>query len=186
MTPRRVAVSFAVARLMTTAMIDPEMAREIVAALGDSITAGSPGWDPDPAVRSGIDAPSPESSWEHWAALARPDIELRNYGVYGERTDEIARRLDACAAGADVLVVQGGINDVAQGRAVEAAAADLRRDGAARARARASRAALRRSAVERGLSALRPRGPCAECARRGRRGRGGRGARAVPRHARGS
>jgi len=111
---------------MTTAMIDPEMARKIVTALGDSITAGSPGWDPDPAVRSGIDAPSPESSWEHWAALARPDIELRNCGVYSERTDEIARRLDACAAGADVLVVQGGINDVAQGRAVEAAAADLR------------------------------------------------------------
>jgi lysophospholipase L1-like esterase len=126
MTPRRVVVSFAVAGLMTTAMIDPEMARKVVAALGDSITAGSPGWDPDPAVRSGIDAPSPESSWEHWAALARPDLELRNCGVYGERTDEIARRLEACAAAADVLVVQGGINDVAQGRAVVSAAADLR------------------------------------------------------------
>ena len=34
-------------------------------------------------------------------------------------------RLDDCAAGADVLVVQGGINDIAQGRAVEDAAADL-------------------------------------------------------------
>ena len=36
-------------------------------------------------------------------------------GVYGERTDEIAQRLDECAAGAEVLVVQGGINDIAQG-----------------------------------------------------------------------
>jgi lysophospholipase L1-like esterase len=35
-------------------------------------------------------------------------------------------RLDKCAAGADVLVVQGGINDVAQGRPVEQAAANLR------------------------------------------------------------
>jgi lysophospholipase L1-like esterase len=35
-------------------------------------------------------------------------------------------RLDPCAAGADVLVVQGGINDIAQGRPVEDAAANLR------------------------------------------------------------
>jgi lysophospholipase L1-like esterase len=35
-------------------------------------------------------------------------------------------RLDECAGGADVLVVQGGINDVAQGRPVEEAAANLR------------------------------------------------------------
>jgi lysophospholipase L1-like esterase len=102
------------------------MAGIAVSALGDSITAGSPGWDPDPVVRAQIASPRPESSWEHWAALAEPRFEFRNCGVYGERTDEIARRLDACAAGADVLVVQGGINDVAQGRAVEAAAADLR------------------------------------------------------------
>jgi lysophospholipase L1-like esterase len=35
-------------------------------------------------------------------------------------------RLDECAHGADVLVVQGGINDIAQGRAVEEAADNLR------------------------------------------------------------
>jgi lysophospholipase L1-like esterase len=35
-------------------------------------------------------------------------------------------RLDDCAARADVLVVQGGINDIAQGRPVEDAAANLR------------------------------------------------------------
>jgi lysophospholipase L1-like esterase len=46
--------------------------------------------------------------------------------VYGERTDQIRARLDDCARGADVLVVQGGINDVAQGRTVDEAAADLR------------------------------------------------------------
>lgn len=49
-----------------------------------------------------------------------------NHGIYGQRTDEIAARLDACAAGADVLVVQGGINDIAQDRPVEAAAENLR------------------------------------------------------------
>ncbi|HEX6700594.1 MAG TPA: SGNH/GDSL hydrolase family protein [Gaiellaceae bacterium] len=102
------------------------MAKTMVAALGDSITAGSPRWDPDPAVRARIAAPTPESSWEHWAALAAPSFELRNCGVYGERTDEIALRLEPCAGGVDVLVVQGGINDVAQGRSVEDAAASLR------------------------------------------------------------
>jgi acyl-CoA thioesterase-1 len=98
----------------------------VVVALGDSITAGSPGWDPDPAVRARIASPTPESSWEHWVALAEPTLELRNCGVYGERTDQVARRLDVCVRGADMLVVQGGINDVAQGRPVEDAAASLR------------------------------------------------------------
>jgi lysophospholipase L1-like esterase len=99
-----------------------------VAALGDSITAGSPLWDPDPAVREQIGAVLDErSQWEWWAAQANPELELRNCGVYGERADEIERRLERCAAGADALVVQGGINDVAQGRPVEGAAEALRR-----------------------------------------------------------
>src|SRR2546423_13117063 len=91
----------------------------VVAALGDSITEGSPGYD----VRLGGDE---ESQWEHWAARADPTLDFRNGGVYGERTDEIAARLDGCAAGADLLVVQGGINDLAQGRPVEDAARNLR------------------------------------------------------------
>jgi lysophospholipase L1-like esterase len=91
----------------------------VVAALGDSITAGSPEYDP----RRGGDE---QSQWEYWAARADPHLVFRNCGVYGERTDEIRARLDDCARGAHVLVVQGGINDVAQGRSVDAAAADLR------------------------------------------------------------
>jgi len=46
--------------------------------------------------------------------------------VYGERTDQIRARLEECVQGADVLVVQGGINDIAQGVAVELAAENLR------------------------------------------------------------
>lgn len=59
-----------------------------------------------------------ESQWQHWAARRDPRLEFRNYGIYGQRTDEIARRFDDCVPGADVLVVQGGINDIAQGRGV--------------------------------------------------------------------
>jgi len=108
-------------------MIDlAPMAR--VAALGDSITAGSPLWDPDPEVRRAIGAALDErSQWEWWAARADPGLEIRNCGVYGERAEEIERRLAACVVSVDALVVQGGINDVPQGRSVEAAAAALRR-----------------------------------------------------------
>ncbi|TML03697.1 MAG: hypothetical protein E6G36_08670 [Actinobacteria bacterium] len=82
----------------------------LVAALGDSITAGSPG----------------STGWDHWAARADPRLEFRNCGIYGQRTDEIAARLDECAQGADVLILQGGVNDIAQGRDVEHAAENLR------------------------------------------------------------
>jgi lysophospholipase L1-like esterase len=91
----------------------------LVAALGDSITAGSPLWDPE--AQSG----DPTSQYEYWASLKDPSLEFRNCGVYGERTDEIAIRLDRCAEGAEALIVQGGINDVAQGRSVDLAAENL-------------------------------------------------------------
>ena len=100
----------------------------LVATLGDSITAGSPGYDPDPRMRETLGFGADEKSqWQYWAQKAHPDLRFRNCGVYGQRTDQIARRLDECAKGARVLVVQGGINDIAQGRPVEAAAANLRR-----------------------------------------------------------
>jgi lysophospholipase L1-like esterase len=97
----------------------------IIGCLGDSITAGSPLWDPDDAVRAKIEQPDEHSQWLWWAMRMHGELDLRNHGVYGERTDEIARRFDAAAAGAEALVVQGGINDVVQGRPVEQAAANL-------------------------------------------------------------
>jgi lysophospholipase L1-like esterase len=97
----------------------------IVACIGDSITAGSPLWDPDSIVRDGIDTPDERSQWEWWAARRHPGFEFRNHGVCGERTDEIAARFDDAVRGASLLVVQGGINDVVQGRPVEDAARNL-------------------------------------------------------------
>ena len=87
----------------------------LVAALGDSITAGSPVWDPNPSVRAQIPVkPDSQSQFEYWAGRADPGLRFRNCGVFGERTDEIALRLDMCARGADALIIQGGINDIAQ------------------------------------------------------------------------
>ena len=64
----------------------------LVAALGDSITAGSPLWDPDPAIREAIGPALDErSQFEYWASEADPARStFRNCGVFGERTDEIA------------------------------------------------------------------------------------------------
>ena len=92
----------------------------VVACLGDSITEGSPYWDS--RRRTG----DPEGQWEHWAGPLHPELEFRNFGIWGERTDEIAARFDEAVDDADVLVVQGGINDIAQGCPVDAAAATLR------------------------------------------------------------
>jgi lysophospholipase L1-like esterase len=98
----------------------------IVAALGDSITAGTPAWDPDPAVRARLGALNEASQWTYWAARENPALEFRNHGVDLERTDQIRERLSAAVQGADVLVVQGGINDVVQQRDPEATIDDLR------------------------------------------------------------
>lgn len=99
----------------------------VVAALGDSIHAGSPHWDPDPDVRASYgDDLDEQSQWEYWAVRQDPRLRFRNCGVWGERTDQIAARFDACVDGAAGLIVQGGINDIAQGRDVEPAAENLR------------------------------------------------------------
>ena len=103
-----------------------ERRRIVVTVVGDSISAGSPLWNPDPAVRARIAAPDERSQWQWWAEQADPRLEFRTTAVYGERTDQIARRLDLVLDGAaDVLVVQGGINDVVQRRPVEDAARSL-------------------------------------------------------------
>jgi lysophospholipase L1-like esterase len=101
------------------------MSRIVVAVAGDSISAGSPLWDPDPVVRARIPAPNERSQWQWWAAQADARLEFRTTAVYGERTDQIAGRLDLVLPGADALVVQGGINDVVQRRPVEEALRNL-------------------------------------------------------------
>jgi acyl-CoA thioesterase I len=101
------------------------MSRIMVAVAGDSISAGSPLWDPDPAVRARIPVPDERSQWQWWASRADGRVEFRTTAVYGERTDQIALRLELVLDGADVLVVQGGINDVVQRRPVEEAARNI-------------------------------------------------------------
>jgi len=119
-----------------------------IVALGDSTTAGTPGF------RSPVEVP-PDGEGDHtsqfawWLMQAEPAWRVLNRGVDGERTDEIAARFDrdvlAHAPGAltadshfrtgfgvqaerlpyPVLVLLAGVNDVYQGRDVEAVQAQL-------------------------------------------------------------
>lgn len=102
--------------------------RIVVVALGDSITAGTPGWDPNPTVRRTIspDVLDERHQWPYWAERLDPRLAIENRGVNGERTDEISRRLERVPRDAGAIVLQGGINDIAQAREPEAAAANIR------------------------------------------------------------
>jgi lysophospholipase L1-like esterase len=62
----------------------------------------------------------------YWAARGNPKLEFRNFGVDREETEQIAVRLEEAAEGADVVVVQGGINDVVHGKSIEQGADNLR------------------------------------------------------------
>ncbi|HEY7289377.1 MAG TPA: SGNH/GDSL hydrolase family protein [Vicinamibacterales bacterium] len=89
----------------------------IIVALGDSTTAGTPGFlSPLEAPPDG--AGDKESQYAYWLAKAHPEWRVLNRGVNGERSDQIRARFerDVLSARADVVVVIAGVNDVYQGR----------------------------------------------------------------------
>jgi lysophospholipase L1-like esterase len=100
----------------------------LIAAIGDSITAGYPGYAPDASVfrQFGVRR-NPRSQWEWWAHKQHPGLSFRNCGVRGERTDQIAERFDSCTQGADGVVIQGGINDLRAGVPGTVVLANLRK-----------------------------------------------------------
>jgi lysophospholipase L1-like esterase len=91
-----------------------------IVALGDSTTAGTPGW------RSPLEAPpsgegDESSQYAYWMMKARPDWDVLNRGVKDERTDHIRARFDRDVLGADprAVVIIAGVNDIYEGRPVE-------------------------------------------------------------------
>ena len=108
----------------------------VIVALGDSTTAGTPGF------KSPVEAPpdgdgNVKSQYAYWLTSAHPDWRVLNRGVNGERADEIAARFDrdVLAHSPRLVIVIAGVNDVYQGRSVEDTTRHLRAiyDCAARA-----------------------------------------------------
>jgi lysophospholipase L1-like esterase len=107
-----------------------------IVALGDSTTAGTPGFlspiEAPPSGRGDV-----TSQYSYWLIAAHPEWDILNRGVNGERTDQIAARLerDVIAAKPRAVVIVAGVNDIYQGRTVEEVIAQLERmyDRAARA-----------------------------------------------------
>jgi lysophospholipase L1-like esterase len=99
----------------------------LIVAMGDSTTAGTPGWKSpleSPPSGSGDET----SQYAYWLMRDRPDWEVLNRGVNGERTDEIRARFsrDVVAGRPDAVVIIGGVNDVYQGRPAAHAIEHLR------------------------------------------------------------
>jgi len=99
-----------------------------IVALGDSTTAGTP------AFKSPVEAPprgrgDETSQYAYWLMQSHPEWEVLNRGVNGERSDQIAARLDrdVIEAKPKAVVIIAGVNDVYQGRSVEHVTAELAR-----------------------------------------------------------
>lgn len=97
-----------------------------IVALGDSTTAGTPGF------RSPIEAPpdgsgNVESQYAYWLMKTHPDWRVLNRGINGERSDQIRARFvrDVVAAKPDAVVIIAGVNDIYQGRSAEAVEREL-------------------------------------------------------------
>jgi len=98
-------------------LANPQAQRVRIVALGDSTTAGTPGF------RSPAEAPPDgrgdrTSQYAYWLMQVHPDWEVLNKGVNGERSDQIRARFerDVIDARPAVVVVIAGVNDVYQGR----------------------------------------------------------------------
>jgi lysophospholipase L1-like esterase len=97
-----------------------------IVALGDSTTAGTPGF------RSPLETPpngsgNVESQYGYWLMQTHQDWRVLNRGINGERADQIHARFarDVAAAKPDLVIIIAGVNDVYQGRTAESAEHEL-------------------------------------------------------------
>jgi lysophospholipase L1-like esterase len=97
-----------------------------IVALGDSTTAGTPGF------KSPLEAPpsgegNVESQYAWWLQRTHPDWQVLNRGVNGERSDQIRARFDRDVLGVRpaAVVIIAGVNDIYQGRPASAVQVEL-------------------------------------------------------------
>ena len=88
-----------------------------IVALGDSTTAGTPGfWSPLEAPPAGRGDETSQYSW--WLMQAHPEWNVMNRGVNGERSDQIRARFarDVLDVKPALVIIIAGVNDIYQGR----------------------------------------------------------------------
>ena len=103
-----------------------ELARVRIVGIGDSTTAGTPGFlSPVEAPPDG--AGNPESQYAFWIRRAHPDWQVANCGVNGEDSGEILARFprDVLAVRPAYVIVLAGVNDIYRGEAVGSVESNL-------------------------------------------------------------
>jgi lysophospholipase L1-like esterase len=97
-----------------------------IVALGDSTTAGTPGFE-SPIEMPPDGSGNPESQYAYWLIREHPEWRVLNRGVNGERTDQIRRRFnrDVVLAHADLVIIVAGVHDIYQGRTAESVQSGL-------------------------------------------------------------
>ncbi|MEO6212550.1 MAG: SGNH/GDSL hydrolase family protein [Vicinamibacterales bacterium] len=90
--------------------------RLTIVALGDSTTAGTPGWKSareTPPSGNGDET----SQYAYWLMQGHPEWNVLNHGVDGERSDQIRGRFerDVVDHAPRAVVIIAGVNDIYQG-----------------------------------------------------------------------
>jgi acyl-CoA thioesterase I len=97
-----------------------------IVALGDSTTAGTPGFlSPLEAPPNG--AGNIESQYAYWMMEKHGNWDVLNRGVNGERSDEILRRFarDVIAERPEIAIILAGVNDIYQGFSLDSTRQNL-------------------------------------------------------------
>ena len=97
-----------------------------IVALGDSTTAGTPGFK-SPLESPPNGAGNIESQYAYWLTQKHGDWQVLNRGINGERSDQIRARFDrdVLAARPAAVVIIAGVNDIYQGRAADTVQREL-------------------------------------------------------------
>jgi len=91
-----------------------------IVALGDSTTAGTPGFK-SPLEEPPTGRGDETSQYAYWLMKAHPEWTVLNRGVNGERSDQIRARFerDVIQPAPAAVVIIAGVNDVYQGLTVD-------------------------------------------------------------------
>lgn len=117
--------------------VDPDDQVITIVALGDSTTAGTPGFT-SPLEAPPDGAGDVESQYAYWLMKTHPEWRVLNRGVNRQRSDQVRARFDrdVIAVGPRAVVIIAGVNDIYEGRSSEHVERELEAmyDAARRAR----------------------------------------------------